>query len=183
MKSLMSIVIVGKLGSALLQQMSIFLLTQSCVLALAAPGHQKGWHSSHQCQWPVPVPSAAPPQGWEPAAVGSLTSRTTVCPPSAWGLPSRREQRGNLFSSYTWVGWSARASAAWSLEFKPWVNSSLCLSGEYVHMPPTLVLATCQLWSRVHCLAPWTQPSWINSSKGITHKQIFARAVLWCRAL
>lgn len=40
---------------------------------------------------------------------------------------------------------------------QPWVNSSLSLCGEYVPVPPTLVLATCQLWSRAHWLAPWTQ--------------------------
>lgn len=181
MKSLMSVVIVGKLGSALLQQMSIFLLTQSCVLALAAPGHQKGWHSSHQCQWPVPIPHCSTTTGLRAGCSWESHIQSNCL--STFSLRISQQEGANPFSSYTWVGWSARASAARSLEFKPWVNSSLCLSDECGHMPPTLVLATCQLWSRVHWLAPWTQPSWINSSKGITHKQICARAELWCRAL
>lgn len=79
MESLMSIVIVEKLGSALLEQMSTFLLIQNCILALAAPGHQKGWHSR------VTSASACIPlhhHSAESQLQLGVTSRTTVGPPS-----------------------------------------------------------------------------------------------------
>lgn len=125
------------------------------------PGQQKGWHSSHQCQWPVPVSHSADSQ----LQLGVPHPEQLFVHLQASGFPSKGGQRGNLFSSYL-GGMVCKSFSCYIPGIQPWVNSSLCLSAEYVPLPPTLVLATCQLWSRAQWLAPWTQTSWINIPPG-----------------